>query len=99
MPGRRVSRHSKAKTFPCTVAVPIFKFSSRIGPGLALMAFPISTFPAGLLFPTGAARPEKTAAALRLLVQHLFSRCETIGPPNSRLELLNLSLCQRELHL
>ena len=54
MPGRRVSRHSKANTLPLTVAVPIFKFSSFMGPGRALMGFPISTFPVGLL-PEGAA--------------------------------------------
>ena len=49
MPGRRVSRHSKKKTFPATVALLIFKSNSRMGAGLALMGFPISTLPtAGL---------------------------------------------------
>ena len=46
IPGRRVSRHSKAKTLPETVAVPIFTFSADMGPGLALMGFPIRILPA-----------------------------------------------------
>ena len=41
MPGRRVSRHSKAKTFPATVALPIFRSRSRMGPGRVLMGLPI----------------------------------------------------------
>ena len=55
MPGRRVSRHSKANTLPATVAVPIFTFRSFMGPGRALMGLPISTFPTvGLPPPAGA---------------------------------------------
>ena len=41
MPGRRVSRHSKAKTLPATVALPIFRSRSRMGPGRVLMGLPI----------------------------------------------------------
>ena len=45
IPGRRVSRHSKANTLPSTVAVPIFKSKSFMGPGRVLMGFPIKTLP------------------------------------------------------
>ena len=55
-PGRRVSRHSKKKTFPATVAVPIFTFSADMGPGLALMGFPIRTLP-GFFFLAALAPP------------------------------------------
>ena len=44
-PGRRVSRHSKEKTFPETVAVPIFTFSADMGPGRALTGLPMRILP------------------------------------------------------
>ncbi len=45
MPGLRVSRHSKEKTFPETVAVPIFTFSADMGPGRALTGLPMRILP------------------------------------------------------
>ena len=71
MPGRRVSRHSKAKTLPSTVAVPIFRSRSFMGPGRVLMGLPISTLP-GLgasFFPpeaagAGAGRSDRACGAL-----------------------------------
>ena len=66
MPGRRVSRHSKANTFPATVALPIFRSSIFMGTGLVLMGLPIRTFPEGLPlpFPLGAEDEDAGAAPL-----------------------------------
>ena len=60
MPGRRVSRHSKAKTLPSTVALPIFRFKSFMGPGRLLMAFPMRILP--LFFSAGAPGAETEEA-------------------------------------
>ena len=58
MPGRRVSRHSKANTFPATVAFPIFRSRIFMGTGWTRMGRPIRTLP-GVAFsplpPEGAA--------------------------------------------
>ena len=51
MPGRRVSRHSKANTFPATVAFPIFRSRIFMGTGWMRMGLPIRTLPGAGLSP------------------------------------------------